>query len=94
MNEAYREHPDTVWLVFNHSLHPIVIVGMFVSDNDYFTLLEGQFIVVVGRTVIQRPAPSQTTAIRGKRLAAWYRTRRRKRPRRNWTRGCSVRWRI
>lgn len=57
MNEGGREEPPPVRLRFQDALHPVVVLRLLGEDDDDVTLLEGELVLVVRLTVVQRPAP-------------------------------------
>lgn len=40
VHKTYWKHSNTIWLIFHHTLHPIIIISMLVRNYDDFTLLK------------------------------------------------------
>ena len=58
LDERHGEEPPLVGLRLEVALHPVLVFGLLVEDDDDVSFLEGQLVVVVGVTIVQRTAPS------------------------------------
>lgn len=91
MHETYGEHSYSMRLILYHPFHPVVVVRVFIGDDNDFPLLERQLVVVVRWAVVQGPAPAQAAPVGRVRLPAGHGARGRERSRRHRTRHHSVR---
>ena len=57
LDERHGEEPPLVGLRLEVALHPVLVLGLLVEDDDDVSLLEGQLVLVVGFAIVQRPAP-------------------------------------
>ena len=59
LDERHGEESPLVGLGLEVALHPVLVLGLLVEDDDEVALLEGQLVVVVGLAVVQGAAPPQ-----------------------------------
>ena len=59
LDERHGEEPPLVGLGLEVALHPVLVLGLLVEDDDDISLLEGQLVLVVGLAVVERPAPPE-----------------------------------
>ena len=57
MHEGGWEEAAFLWLCLEDALHPVVVLRLLGEYDDDVTLLEGQFVLVVGLAVVQGSAP-------------------------------------